>query len=132
MKAYKIWFAGPDAKAPKYDAISGITGDVDLDYLYDGNLLKSKTTTLSTKISDKDTFLNQARTYIGKDGKYVCKTKLGLGAVYDWCAFSISAIMKDCGFIKKYQGGIYSFASDNARNDNGKYGEWFLKGKKTP
>ena len=142
MKAYKIWFAGPDAKAPKYDAsiwqynwtgkISGITGNVDLDYLYDDNLLKSKTTTSSTKISDKDTFLNQARTYIGKDGQYVCKTKLGLGAVYDWCAFSISAIMKDCGFIGKYQGGIYSFASDNARNDNGKYGEWFLKGKKTP
>lgn len=20
MKAYKVWFAGPDAKAPKYDA----------------------------------------------------------------------------------------------------------------
>lgn len=141
MKAYKIWFAGPDAKAPKYDAsiwqynwtgkINGITGDVDLDYLYDGNLIKTKTTA-STNISDKDKFLNQARTYIGKDGKYVCKTKLGLGVVYDWCAFSISAIMKDCGFIGKYQGGIYSFASDNARNDNGKYGEWFLKGTKTP
>lgn len=142
MKAYKIWFAGPDAKAPKYNAsiwqydwtgkISGINGDVDLDYLYDGNLLKSKTTTSSIKISDKDKFLNQARTYIGKDGRYVCKTKLGLGAVYDWCAFSISAIMKDCGFIGKYQGKIYGFASDNARNDNGKYGEWFLKGKKAP
>lgn len=144
MKAYKIWFAGPGAKAPKYDAaiwqyswtgkVNGILGgDVDMDYLYDGEILKAKNTKASaTKISDKDKFLNQARTYIGKDGKYVCKIKLGLGAVYDWCAFSISAIMKDCGFIGKYQGGIYSFASDNARNDNGKYGEWFLKGKKTP
>lgn len=142
MKAYKIWFAGPGAKAPKYNAsiwqydwagkISGIIGDVDLNYLYDGNLLKSKITTSSTKISDKDTFLNQARTYIGKNGKYVCKTKLGLSAIYDWCAFSISAIMKDCGFIGKYQGKIYGFASDNARNDNGKYGEWFLKGKNVP
>lgn len=144
MKAYKIWFAGPDAKAPKYDAViwqyswtgkvNGIPGgDVDMDYLYDGEILKAKNTKASaTKISDKDKFLNQARTYIGKDGTYVCKTKLGLGGIYDWCAFSISAIMKDCGFIRKYQGGIYSFASDNARNDNGKYGEWFLKGKKTP
>jgi len=142
MEAYKIWFAGPGAKAPKYNAsiwqydwagkISGIIGDVDLNYLYDGNLLKSKITTSSTKISDKDTFLNQARTYIGKNGKYICKTKLGLSAIYDWCAFSISAIMKDCGFIGKYQGKIYGFASDNARNDNGKYGEWFLKGKKVP
>lgn len=144
MKAYKVWFAGPDAKSPKYNAaiwqyswkekINGISGNVDMNYLYDGDILKAKNTKVTTvnKISDKDKFLNQARTYIGKDGAYVCKTKLGLGEIYDWCAFSISAIMKDCGFIGKYQGKIYGFASDNARNDNGKYGEWFLKGKKTP
>lgn len=106
-----------------------------MNYLYDTSLIKKTTSSvksIASAISDKDKFLNQARTYIGKNGSYVCKTKLGLNKIYDWCAFSISAIMKDCGFIGKYQGGIYSFASDNARNDNGKYGEWFLKGKKTP
>lgn len=152
MKAYKIWFAGPGFSNRKYDAaiwqyswtgkINGISGEVDMNYLYDESLIKKSTTTekksttiqanISTKSSDKDTFLNQARTYIDKNGAYVCKTKLGLGGIYDWCAFSISAIMKDCDFIGKYQGGIYSFASDNARNDNGRYGEWFLKGEKAP
>lgn len=101
----------------------------------------STTTTTTQKSSvsatlgampDRDKFISTARTYIGKNGDYVCKTKLGLKKVVDWCAYSVSAIMKDCGFIGKYQGGIYGYASDNAREDNGKYGEWFLKGTKAP
>ena len=72
-------------------------------------------------MTDREKFLNTARSYIGKDGYYVCKTKLGYDAVYDWCAFAVSAIMKDCGFIGKYTSGVHSFASDE-----GRYG-WFLK-----
>ena len=83
-------------------------------------------------MTDREKFLNQARTYIGKTGRYVCIEKLKLGMIVDWCAYSISSIMKDCGFIGKYQGGIYGFASDAAREDHGKYGEWFLKGEKAP
>ena len=146
MKSYKIWFAGPDASAPKYNAIlwqyswkgkvSGINGDVDMNYLYDSTLIHKKdtsnTATNSMTSNDKEKFLSQARTYIGKNGAYVCLTKLGLGQIYDWCAFAVSAIMKDCGFIGKYQAKIYSFASDNAREDHDKYGEWFLKGSKAP
>ena len=83
-------------------------------------------------MSDIEKLLRQARTYIGKNGEYVCKTKLGMKNVVDWCAYSISAIMKDCGFIGKYQGGIYGYASDAAREDHDKYGEWFRKGTKSP
>lgn len=83
-------------------------------------------------MTDRERFLDTARKYIGVNGNYVCNTKLRLGMIVDWCAYSISSIMKDCGFIRKYQGGIYGFASDAAREDNGKYGEWFKKGTKTP
>lgn len=81
---------------------------------------------------DRGLFINTARTYLGKDGDYVCVKKLGMPYVVDWCAYSVSSIMNDCGFIGKYQGGIYGYASDNARLDNGIYGEWFLKGTKAP
>ena len=81
-------------------------------------------------MTDREKFLKQARQYIGVTGNYVCNTRLHLGMVVDWCAYSISAIMDDCGFIGKYQGGIYGFASDAAREDNGKLGEWFLKGER--
>lgn len=81
-------------------------------------------------MTDREKFLQQARTYIGVDGEFVCGEKLGIGFVCDWCAYSISSIMKDCGFIGKYQGDIYGFASDAAREDDGIYGEWFLKGER--
>lgn len=83
-------------------------------------------------MTDREKFLAQARKYIGVNGNYVCNVKLRLGLICDWCAYSISAIMKDCGFIGKYQGGIYGYASDAAREDSGKYGEWFRKGEKVP
>lgn len=83
-------------------------------------------------MTDREKFLSVARNYIGKDGRYVCITKLKLGMICDWCAYAVSSIMKDCGFIGKYQGGIYGFASDAAREDSGKLGTWFKKGEKTP
>ena len=83
-------------------------------------------------MTDREKFLAQARKYIGVNGNYVCNTKLRLCLICDWCAYSISAIMKDCGFIGKYQGGIYGYASDAAREDSGKLGEWFRKGEKAP
>lgn len=83
-------------------------------------------------MTDREKVLQQARTYIGVDGDYVCNEKLHLGFVCDWCAYSISSIMKDCDFIGKYQSDIYGFASDAAREDNGKLGEWFRKGEKAP
>ena len=83
-------------------------------------------------MTDREKFLQQARSYIGVMGNYVCNTKLKLGMIADWCAYSISAIMQDCGFIGKYQGGIYGYASDTAREDSGKLGEWFRKGTKAP
>lgn len=141
IKNYKLWYAAPYVSKPAYTCaiwqydwkgkVSGINGNVDMDYLYDDSLFTATSTTATT-IDDKTKFLNTARSYIGKNGAYVCKTKLGLKVVVDWCAYAISAIMKDCGFIGKYQSGIYSYASDNARNDNGKYGTWFLKGSKSP
>jgi N-acetylmuramoyl-L-alanine amidase len=91
----------------------------------------SKTTAAAT-VSDRDKFLNKARSYIGSNGYFVCKTKLGLDAVYDWCCFAVSAIMKDCGFIPKYQPAVYGVAPYPARFGDGKTGTWFAKGSKTP
>lgn len=83
-------------------------------------------------MTDREKVLQTARGYIGKSGYDVCIKKLRLGCVVDWCAYSISAIMRDCGFIGKYQGGIYGFASDAAREDSGKLGVWFRKGERVP
>lgn len=151
MKPYKIWFAGPGFKTPKYNAvlwqyswkgkINGIMGDVDMNYLYDNNLIKnqsnataaiSKNTTTNSQMTDREKVLNTAKSFIGKTGKDICYDELHLGMVVDWCAYAISAIMKRCGFIGKYQGNIYGFASDAAREDHGKLGTWFKKGEKTP
>ena len=43
-------------------------------------------------MTDRERFLNTAKGYIGTNGNFVCNTKLGLGAVYDWCAFAVSAV----------------------------------------
>lgn len=152
LKNYKLWYAAPDAQSPAYTCaiwqyswkgkVNGISGDVDMDYLYDDSLFSSiKNTTATNKqetsktttvtVFDRDKFLDMARSYIGKNGYYVCQTKLKLGAVYDWCAFAVSAIMKDCGFFGKYTEGVHSFASDEGREGDKKYGTWFLKGAKT-
>lgn len=152
LKNYKLWYAAPDAQSPAYTCaiwqyswkgkINGISGDVDMDYLYDDSLFSSiKNTTATNKqetsktttvtVFDRDKFLDMARSYIGKNGYYICQTKLKLGAVYDWCAFAVSAIMKDCGFFGKYTEGVHSFASDEGREGDKKYGTWFLKGAKT-
>lgn len=83
-------------------------------------------------MTDREKFLNTAKGYIGKNGSYVCNTKLGLGGVYDWCAFAVSAIMKDCGFIGRYIKSVEGGAGSIPRAADGKYGEWFKKGTKAP
>ena len=83
-------------------------------------------------MTDRQRVLQQARTYIGVDGDFVCNEKLHLGMIVDYCAYAISAIMQDCRFIGKYQSDIFGFASDAAREDDGKLGEWFRKGTKAP
>ena len=152
---YKLWYAAYGADKPKYSCaiwqygdsgkVSGVNGNVDMNYVYDESIFKSTVqTTVKSPIksseqaktiqisNDLNTFMTVAESYKGRNGNYVCNTKLKLGMIVDWCAYSISAIMKDCGFIGKYQGGIYGYASDAAREDNGKYGEWFKKGTKAP
>lgn len=110
----------------------GVCTACNVAYVAPGEKVTTKPT--AATVSDVDKFLNMARSYAERkvNGYYVCKMKLGLPTIVDWCAYSVSAIMKDCGFIGKYQGGIYGYASDNAREDNGKYGTWFLKGSMTP
>lgn len=83
-------------------------------------------------MSDKEKFIDQAKKYIGKNGEYVCKTKLKLGAIYDWCAFAVSAIMQDCNFIGKYIKSVEGGAGSVPRASDGKYGVWFKKGVKSP
>lgn len=83
-------------------------------------------------MADREKYLAQARTYIGKDGDDICNGKLGLGYVVDWCAYAVTCIMRDCGFIGKYVKEIEGGAGTIPRNSDGKYGEWFRKGDKKP
>ena len=84
-------------------------------------------------MTDKEKFLSTARTYIGKNGDYVCNTKLHLGYITHWCAYAVSAIMKDCGFIGKYIKAVEGGAGTVPRYSvPAKLGEWFKKGTKTP
>jgi GH25 family lysozyme M1 (1,4-beta-N-acetylmuramidase) len=133
-----IWQYGHGSK------INGIIGLVDLNRMYvDVSLNNKKSTTTSTKtntikkttvvtVNDRDTFIQTARSYIGCDGNYVCNTKLKLGVIYDWCAFTISSIMKDCNFIGKYIKEIEGGAGSIPRYSDGIYGTWFKKGTQTP
>ena len=83
-------------------------------------------------MTDKEKFLSTARSYIGKNGQYVCIEKLKIGFICDWCAFSVSSIMKDCGFIGKYITAIEGGAGSIPRYSDGKCGAWFRKGTKSP
>ena len=82
--------------------------------------------------TDVQKFLAQAETYIGVNGNYVCNTKLKLGYITHWCAYSVTSIMKDCGFLGKYVKEIEGGAGSIPRGSDGKYGTWFKKGVKTP
>lgn len=84
-------------------------------------------------MTDREKFLVKAREYIGKNGNYVCNTKLNLGYVTHWCAYAVSAIMKDCGFIGKYIKEVEGGAGTVPRYSvPAKLGEWFKKGTKSP
>ena len=84
-------------------------------------------------MTDKEKFLSTARTYINENGDYVCNTKLHLGYITHWCAYAVSAIMKDCGFIGKYIKAVEGGAGTVPRYSvPAKLGEWFKKGAKTP
>lgn len=82
--------------------------------------------------TDVQKFLAQAETYIGVNGNYVCNTKLKLGYITHWCAYSVTSIMKDCGFLGKYVKEIEGGAGSIPRGSDGKYGTWFKKGTKIP
>lgn len=83
-------------------------------------------------MTDKEKFLKVATEYIGHNGYYVCCKKLKLGFVYDWCAFLVSSVMNDCGFIGKYIKSIEGGAGSIIRYSDGKYGTWFYAGAKAP
>lgn len=83
-------------------------------------------------MTDREKFLSQAKTYLGKTGYDVCISKLHLGFICDWCAFSVSSIMNDCGFIGKYIKAIEGGAGTIPRYSDGKYGDWFKKGARAP
>lgn len=98
------------------------------------NTTTNTQTNTTVTVSDRDKFLNMARSYADKkvNGYFVCRTKLGMSYVDDWCCYAVSAIMKDCGFIPKYQPAVYGVAPYPARYGDGKTGTWFKKGTKTP
>ena len=83
-------------------------------------------------MTDKEKFLDKAWTYLSYNGDYVCNTKLHLGYITHWCAYAVSAIMKDCGFIGKYIKEVEGGAGDIPRYSDGIYGKWFKKSVNMP
>ena len=83
-------------------------------------------------MTDKEKFLDKAWTYLSCNGDYVCNQKLHLGYITHWCAYAVSAIMKDCGFIGKYIKEVEGGAGSIPRGSDGKYGTWFKKSVNMP
>ena len=83
-------------------------------------------------MTDKEKFLDTAWKYLSCNGDYVCNEKLHLGYITHWCAYAVSAIMQDCGFIGKYIKCIEGGAGTIPRYSDAKYGTWFRKGEKSP
>ena len=83
-------------------------------------------------MTDKEKFLKVAAEYVGCNGQYVCCQKLKHSFVCDWCAFLVSAVMNDCGFIGKYMKSIEGGAGSIPRYSDGKYGTWFRAGAAAP
>ena len=83
-------------------------------------------------MTDKEKFLDTAWKYLSCNGDYVCNKKLHLGYITHWCAYAVSAIMKDCGFIGKYIKEVEGGAGSIPRGSDGKYGKWFKKSVNMP
>ena len=84
------------------------------------------------KMTDKEKFLDKAWTYLSCNGDYVCNTKLHLGYITHWCAYAVSAIMQDCGFVGRYIKEVEGGAGDIPRYSDGVYGKWFKKSVNMP
>ena len=84
------------------------------------------------KVTDKEKFLDKAWTYLSHNGDYVCNKKLHLGYITHWCAYAVSAIMQDCGFIGTYIKEVEGGAGSIPRGSDGKYGKWFKKSVNMP
>ena len=83
-------------------------------------------------MTDKDKFIDTAWKYLACNGNYVCNEKLHLGYITHWCAYAVSAIMQDCGFIGKYIKQIEGGAGSIPRGSDGIYGTWFRKSVNMP
>jgi len=83
-------------------------------------------------VTDKEKFIDTAWKYLGCNGDYVCNKKLHLGYITHWCAYAVSAIMKDCGFIGKYIKKVEGGAGSIPRGSEGKFGKWFKKSVNMP
>ena len=83
-------------------------------------------------MTDKEKFLDKAWTYLSCNGDYVCNKKLHLGYITHWCAYAVSAIMKDCGFIGTYIKEVEGGAGSIPRGSDGKFGKWFKKSVNMP
>ena len=83
-------------------------------------------------MTDKEKLLDTAWKYLSCNGDYVCNKKLHLGYITHWCAYAVSAIMQDCGFIGKYIKEVEGGAGSIPRGSDGKFGKWFKKSVNMP
>lgn len=83
-------------------------------------------------MTDINKVIQIAEGYIGKNGRFVCIEKLNLGYITHWCAYAVTCIFRDAGFLGKYVKEIEGGAGSIPRGSDGKYGRWFTKWEDTP
>lgn len=138
-----IWQYGGDTNYIDGNKLPGIGGAIDKDIVYkDFSYIKNKglngwgtnktaSTSASTAHTESDLnkVLKTAKSYVGCSYKDVLP-KLGINYGDNWCAYFVSVVFQDCGFIGKYIKQVDGGAGSIARYSDGVYGDFYKKGDK--
>lgn len=150
-----IWQYGGDTNYIDGNTLPGINGAIDKDVVYkDFAYIKNKglngwgtskaTSTSAANAaavtaaviaatapteSDLNKVLKTAKSYVGCTYKDVLP-KLGINYGDNWCAYLVSLVFQDCGFVGKYIKQVDGGAGAIARYSDGVYGDFYEKGDK--
>lgn len=138
-----IWQYGGDTNYIDGNTLPGIKGAIDKDVVYKDfayiknkglngwgtNKTASTASTAKSTESDLNKVLKTAKSYVGCSYKDVLP-KLGINYGDNWCAYFVSVVFQDCGFIGKYIKQVDGGAGSIARYSDGVYGDFYKKGDK--
>lgn len=131
-----IWQYGGDTNYIDGNTLPGIKGAIDKDVVYkDFSYIKNKgmngwgTNKATSVESDITKVLRTANSYVGCTYKDVLP-KLGINYGDNWCAYFVSLVFQDCGFVGKYIKQVDGGAGSIARYSDGVYGDFYRKGDK--